>query len=63
MKARRKRDLLILNSKSYQSFIMTNLRNFQNLYAIFGVKNQVSSYLPIESNFFLDIFTWFDRAR
>jgi hypothetical protein len=32
MKAREKRDLLVLNSQSYQNFLMSNLRGFQKSY-------------------------------
>ncbi len=34
MKAREKWDLLVLNSKDFVNFIMSNLRNFEKLYAL-----------------------------
>ena len=37
MKARRKRDLLVQNSKSYQSSLMSNLISFDNSYYLVAI--------------------------
>ena len=38
MKARQKWDLLILNSKSFINFMMSNLRNFEEFYTLENIK-------------------------
>ncbi len=38
MKARQKWDLLVLNSKHFLNFIMSNLRNFEKCYALKNAK-------------------------
>ncbi len=56
MKARQKWDLLVLNSKGFVNFVMSNLRNFEKFYAL---KNSHFLYgrkildFPIKLAFFI----------
>ena len=63
MKARRKRNLLVLNSKTYQNFSMSNLITFQKFSTFLAYKSKVPVIRKWSKSFFLNIFTWFDRAR
>ncbi len=59
MKARQKWDLLVLNSKSFVNFVMSNLRNFEKFYTLKNVKKLTFSIskkntdFPIKLAFFI----------
>ncbi len=47
MKARQKWDLLVLNSKDFVNFVMSNLRNSEKFYTLRNVKKIHIFYMEI----------------